>query len=154
MLTAEALSHVYRCGSPDCSLAPSSALMGEQGEFYFLFFQITGTGWHTPPAVTVPEAINHLKMDMVESFPPYEGEDYKNKGQMESERGIKGGGEDCFPLCHRGVWVQINPSTRAAVAAAAAAATIISLHQMMKSTAIIYVALLTFTHSNKIRNDV
>lgn len=86
MLTVEALSHVYRCGSPGRWLAPSAALMGEQGEFYFIFFQITGTGWHTPPVVAVPEAINHLKMDMVESFPPYEGEDYKNKGQMERER--------------------------------------------------------------------
>lgn len=96
VLTVEAVSHVYRCGSPGCSLATSSALMGEQGEFCFIFFQITGTGWHTPPAVSVPEAINHLKMDMVESFPPYEAEDYKNKGQMESGRGIEGGGGIVF----------------------------------------------------------
>lgn len=43
VLTVEALSHVYRCGSPGRWLAPSAALMGEQGEFYFIFFP---NHWH------------------------------------------------------------------------------------------------------------
>lgn len=57
-----------------------------RGEFYFIFFQITGTGWHTPPVVVVPKAINHLKMDMVESFPLWGGRLIKTR-QMEKERG-------------------------------------------------------------------
>lgn len=57
--------------------------MGEGNLFFF------PNPWHRlahPPVVVVPKAINHLKMDMVESFPLYGGKLIKTR-QMERERG-------------------------------------------------------------------
>lgn len=50
-----------------------------------IFFPNHGHRLAHPPVVAMPKAINHLKMDMVESFPLQGGGAYKNKGDGERE---------------------------------------------------------------------
>lgn len=72
-----------------------------------LCFPCHGHRLALPPVRAVPKAINHLKMEMVESFPLKKGKAYKNTGR-ERVRGVK----DYFPLCQGGVSTWLAPLRR------------------------------------------